>query len=81
MTLILPFHYSFHLCAQTNYSEASVQEKIETYLPWAGVISEPIRTYLRGEFSGDYISLPLKHIEIAHRMYPTKCYKFCTRAN
>lgn len=39
MTLILPFHYSLHLCAQTNYSEASVQEKIETYLPWAGVIS------------------------------------------
>ena len=39
MTLILPYHYSFHLCAQTNYSEASVQEKIETYLPWAGVIS------------------------------------------
>lgn len=39
MTLILPFHYSLNHCAQTNYSEASVQEKIETYLHWVGVIS------------------------------------------
>lgn len=39
MTLILPFHYSLNHCAQTNYSEAHVQEKIETYLHEAEVIS------------------------------------------
>lgn len=33
MTLILPFHYSLHLCAQTNYSEPVFGRKQERTYP------------------------------------------------